>query len=128
MLGPARFAHIETCAREVCHAFKIKDEIEDCVVTLTSLDDILVSLRAELAELRGETAVSDKPVVPTKKKQDYKDLVDGQDIARAKRLVTARENAIKSVKSSIAKEKQQKPVVAGTLLERYKPRLHEDSR
>ena len=114
MLGPARFAHIETCAREVCHAFKIKDEIEDCVVTLTSLDDILVSLRAELAELRGETAGSDKPVVPTKKKQDYKDLVDGQDIARAKRLVTARENAIKSVKSSIQKEKQQKPVVAGT--------------
>ncbi|KAI0691097.1 ribosomal protein S5 domain 2-type protein [Cytidiella melzeri] len=104
MLGPARFAHIETCAREVCHAFKVKDELEECVTTLLSLDDILDALRSELAEL-NEAQLTGTEKGPAKKKPDYKDLMDAQDIARAKRLVTAREKAIKSVKSSIQKAK-----------------------
>lgn len=109
MLGPARFTHIEMCAREVCHAFKVKDEIEDCVATLTSLDDIMASLRVELAQLKEPQSTADK-AAPTKKQQDYKDLLGHQDVAKAKRLVVARENAIKSVKSSIQKIKeQQKP-------------------
>ncbi|KAI0090702.1 ribosomal protein S5 domain 2-like protein [Irpex rosettiformis] len=108
MLGPVRFAHIETCAREVCHAFRTKDETEECVATLANLDSILASLRAELAQSKGEATTTDKAAAPAKKKQDYKDLVDAQDIPRAKRLITARENAIKSVKSSIQKAKEQK--------------------
>lgn len=106
MLGPVRFTHIETCAREVCRAFRLKDDIEDGVATLVSLDDILGSLRSELAEMtKVQTTGSEK--TSKQKKQDYKDLLDSRDLARAKRLVTARENAIMSVKSSIQKAKDQ---------------------
>jgi hypothetical protein len=104
MLGPARFTHIETCAREVCRAFRLKDEIEESVATLISLDDILGSLRLELAEM-SKTTESDK--APKQKPQNYNNLLDSQDLARAKRLITARENAVKSVKSSIQKAKEQ---------------------
>ena len=54
MLGPVRFDHIETCAREVCHTFRLKDDMATSIATLTSLDDILASLRAELASLTGK--------------------------------------------------------------------------
>ena len=50
MLGPTRFDHIETCATEVCQAFKKKVEAEEFLITLTTLDDLLADLRAQLAE------------------------------------------------------------------------------
>ncbi|KAI5824266.1 ribosomal protein S5 domain 2-like protein [Schizophyllum commune Tattone D] len=50
MLGPTRFDHIETCATEVCQAFKKKVEAEEFLITLTTLDDLLAELRAQLAE------------------------------------------------------------------------------
>jgi hypothetical protein len=111
LLGPARFDHIETCAREVCRTFKRKEELEDCISTLGTLDDILADLRAELTNL-SETAtatnagISAKDISPrTPNKPDYSALREGDDLAKANRLVCARENAIKSVKSLIARRK-----------------------
>lgn len=97
MLGPARFTHIETCAREVCRAFKIHEDLEDCLVSLASLDDILASLRAELK-------ANSAPSAKKEKRPDYESIRKEKDLAKVKRLVRARENAIKSVKRLIAKE------------------------
>ncbi|KAJ3557456.1 hypothetical protein NM688_g1464 [Phlebia brevispora] len=101
MLGPVRFEHIENCAREVCHAFRIGDELEEQVATLRTLDDLLSMLRDELAELTG----AKQKAAGGAKKHDYQALLDTQDLAKAKRLVTARENSIRSVKTSLSKAK-----------------------
>lgn len=139
--------------------------MEECITTLSSLDDILATLRAELSELkatrlkneigsvsgdaqselvpeqgmetsndrdpnkRGEVTIlsqalpSSQPTVPpfllsssqssstsTKtadkgtKAPDYKSLRESLDLGKVKRLVTARENSIKSVKAALKKE------------------------
>ena len=104
MLGPVRFAHFETCTREVCRAFRLKDEMSDLVATLTSLDDILATLRADLARLTegpsgGDAAI---PSIPTARKPaNYESLKESLDVTKARRLVIARENAIKSVKTAL---------------------------
>jgi hypothetical protein len=111
MLGPARFTHIETCTREVCRAFKVRDEIEDCVAQLNSLDAVLAGLREELAQntvVAPDDMASDA-IVSVRLKQtkvtDYHELVACMDLKKARRLITARENSIKSVKTKIAKMK-----------------------
>jgi hypothetical protein len=111
LLGPARFAHIETCAQEVCRVFKRKEEFEDCLSSLSTLDDILADLRAELASLPAPSTTT-SPSTDTKdasprppKKPDYTLLKPDEDLAKAKRLLAARENAIKSVKALIANRK-----------------------
>ncbi|GBE80764.1 hypothetical protein SCP_0304830 [Sparassis crispa] len=111
MLGPARFAHFESCAREVCRTFRLQDDVETCIATLSSLDDILGSLRDELAKLLSSdtpttesSTTNDRPI--PKNPPDYTALRETLDIKKAKRLVTARENAIKSVKAALRKAKE----------------------
>jgi len=96
MLGPVRFTHIENCAREVCRAFKAVDEIEACVEDLKQLDEQLVQLRSELAKLSAPEA-EDTNSASSTRRNDYSTLLDPPDIPKAKRLITARQNAIKSV-------------------------------
>ncbi|CDO77518.1 hypothetical protein BN946_scf184912.g17 [Trametes cinnabarina] len=132
MLGPARFDHIELCAREVCRTFRLKDDMATCIATLTSLDDILASLRAELASLTAAITVktdtdsstqtagntsatapsevdSSHPITPAPTAKSatahpsYTALEESLDITKAKRLITARENSIKSVKLALQK-------------------------
>jgi hypothetical protein len=114
MLGPARFSHIETCAAEVCKTFKQSEELRDCISILQTLDDLLAQHRSELAALtpkssedaeRSSSLTGDSNSRASSsqrdvKKPDYKDL----DVAKAKRLIQARENSIKSVKALIAKK------------------------
>lgn len=52
MLGSARFSHIETCAAEVCKAFKQTEELQDCVAALAMLDETLAELRRKLSALK----------------------------------------------------------------------------
>ncbi|KAJ3487545.1 hypothetical protein NLI96_g3447 [Meripilus lineatus] len=151
LLGPIRFDHIDACARQVCRTFLLYEQTEDHITTLSSLDDILSTLRSELAELkknqkpnptdetetktdggaysldgvpgRGHEGLTktlskedrDKPfadadkaeTVPSStpsrsaKRPDYKSLRESQDVSKLKRLITARENSIKSVKAAI---------------------------
>ena len=113
MLGRVRFDHIEMCAREVCRTFRRKDDMATCIATLTSLDETLASLRSQLAATTAvssttETAdneqkdsnlvVSRRPATPS-----YTALEESLDISRAKRLITARENSIKSVRAALKK-------------------------
>ncbi|KAL0072488.1 hypothetical protein AAF712_000251 [Marasmius tenuissimus] len=106
MLGPARFSHIETCAFEVCHSFKRKEDLRECILALNTLDDTLADLRRELAELtqgednQNESRSSDK--TGRRKPPNYSEMTEA-DLPKAKRLVLARENAISSVKKLIAK-------------------------
>ena len=115
MLGRVRFDHIEMCAREVCRTFRRKDDMATCIVTLTSLDETLASLRSQLAAAMAmaesstieiadkeqedsNLAVSRRPATPS-----YTALEESLDIPRAKRLITARENSIKSVRAALKK-------------------------
>ena len=101
LLGPARFTHIETCASEVCREFKRSEELRESITTLQTLDDLLVTLRDQLASLttQSSTASSSTPE-RNSKKPDYK----GMDVVKAKRLIQARENSLRSVKVLIAKK------------------------
>jgi hypothetical protein len=118
MIGPARFVHIETCAREVCRDFKITDEMEDTLDALRTLDADLAQQRATLATLADAPkpdapapAVADEPDTallgkrkrPATEPPDYADLLASKDVKKARRLVTARENAVRSVKALIQK-------------------------
>ncbi|KAH9942139.1 ribosomal protein S5 domain 2-like protein [Epithele typhae] len=105
MLGPARFDHVETCAREVCRTFRLKDDMATAVSTLKSLDDVLASLRKQLAPLqtRPEKADGTSTLAPKKAADPYSALETSLDIAKAKRLITARENSIRSVKLALKK-------------------------
>jgi transposase len=124
MLGPIRFNHIEDCTREVCKTYRVKDEMDDAVSTLIALDETLSRLRSELESLSTESPAKSSPNTaapssasageliseerPTKKKdttQDYSDLKRSHDLARAKRLITARENSIKAVQNLTDKAK-----------------------
>lgn len=95
MLGPVRFTHIETCAAEVCKQFKLEEDLKDCRTMLSSLDDILAELRSEFVSLTGKPS--------THKTMDY-DSVD--DLSKLRKLVIAREAAIKSIKALIGKAKE----------------------
>ncbi|KAL1938527.1 hypothetical protein VTO73DRAFT_11550 [Trametes versicolor] len=119
MLGPVRFDHIEMCTREVCRTFRLKDDMATSVATLTSLDDILASLRAELASLSASKppaeaegsqasaegdAVAAVAAVPAKKpRPSYAALEESLDVTKARRLITARENSIRSTKVALEK-------------------------
>jgi uncharacterized phage infection (PIP) family protein YhgE len=100
MLGPVRFNHIETCTSEVCRSFKKSEELKEAVTMLNTLDDILAQLRSELAQL--SSGVEGAPTETQSKKPEYPAWTP-EDLPKAKRLVTARERAIATVKKMIAK-------------------------
>ncbi|KAG2750861.1 ribosomal protein S5 domain 2-like protein [Suillus brevipes Sb2] len=119
LLGPARFTHIETCASEVCRAFKRVEEMEECISTLTRLDNMLASLRQELSDLtqNSELAMSgstsaqapsgenDSAEGRRSRQPDYTIMQRDLDITKARRLVGARESAVKSVQSLLSKKR-----------------------
>ncbi|KAL4071290.1 ribosomal protein S5 domain 2-type protein [Scleroderma yunnanense] len=116
LLGPARFKHIETCASEICRKFMKIEEVEECIQTLATLDDLLATLRQELNPSTGGTSsetAGNKDGTPstsrqrstvTNKPRDYGGMRDTLDLTRARRLIHARESAIKSVKTLIARQ------------------------
>ncbi|KAG6920188.1 hypothetical protein DXG01_004957 [Tephrocybe rancida] len=101
MLGPARFTHIETCATEVCQEFKRSEELRECISDLTTLDAVLAGLRAEYSEASPANKAMASNTLP----KDYASL----DVEKGRRLVKARENAIRSVKLLIAKRRDLPP-------------------
>ncbi|KAF8435023.1 hypothetical protein L210DRAFT_1053885 [Boletus edulis BED1] len=108
LLGPVRFTHIETCAREVCRKFKKIEEMDECVQTLRTLDDLLATLRADLAMAHKEGGIQDssgtaESLVAKPKVPDYHAMQDSLDLTKAKRLIHARECAIKATKTLIEK-------------------------
>lgn len=105
MLGPARFSHIERCALEVCQAFKRSEELRENIATLQTLDVLLDQLRSDLSQLTHPDSSTPPDLQSTRKQPNYTDL----DVPKTKRLIRARENAVKSVKSLISKHKEVHP-------------------
>lgn len=105
MLGPVRFTHIQNCAREVSRVFREIEEIEGCIEELQELDEELLQLRALLPRNDG-TENSGSPTKP----RDYRAmLLETRDVEKAKRLVRARQNSVKSMQSIIASSNTEKP-------------------
>ncbi|KAG6878183.1 hypothetical protein C0993_010944 [Termitomyces sp. T159_Od127] len=98
MLGPTRFSHIETCAAEVCQEHKRSEELRECISELTNLDAVLAGLRAEYSG----TSPTDTSTTGRTTPKDYVNL----DLVKGRRLIKARENAIKSVKLLLAKRRE----------------------
>ncbi|KAH8112854.1 ribosomal protein S5 domain 2-like protein [Phellopilus nigrolimitatus] len=106
LLGPVRFTHIETCTREVCRAFKVIEEVEAIIEELKELDVKLAQLRADLARSSASTTAGTSEVnAPNRTAPDYNLmlLTPVPDLTRAKRLLTARQNAIRSVSGILAR-------------------------
>lgn len=122
-MGPSRFDHIETCAVEVCRVFKRSEELRESITTLETLDVILEGLREELRMLQQQAASTSSTTIGSnlesqpvllisgkefdigqgpgprgeKRKPDYSSL----ELARVRRLIRSRENALKWVKDSL---------------------------
>jgi chromosome segregation ATPase len=109
MLGPARFSHIETCSLEVCRVFKRREEIDDCTSTLTTLDALIAQLRSELKDISPQqsTASASRSFRGHEGKitTDYSWVEN--DIPKAKRNITAKENTISTLKKMIAKRREE---------------------
>lgn len=111
LLGPTRFRHIETCTSEVCRKFNKAVEMDESIQTLSTLDDILATLREELNALKSGSSSTSETSTDTGGRQamnkvhDYSAVRDALDLSKAKRLIHARESAIQAVKSLIAKQK-----------------------
>lgn len=89
------------------------EEMEECVQTLRTLDDLLTSLRTRLAMLREKTensssssasgAAPDSGSGTKQKAPDYRAMQQALDLTKAKRLIHARECAINNTKTLINK-------------------------
>lgn len=93
--------------------------MEECISTLTRLDNMLASLRQELSDLtqNAELAMSgstsaqatsgenDSAEGRRSRQPDYTVVQRDLDITKARRLVGARESAVKSVKSLLSKKR-----------------------
>ena len=103
LLGPVRFTHIETCTREVCRTFKLVEDVESAIEELKELDEKLARLRSELAEVQSHSEKPEEtstPISTPREPPDYRAMLlsPSPDLARAKRLIAARQSAIRSVK------------------------------
>ena len=106
MLGPVRFTHIQDCARQVCQVFRVEDEMQDCISTLQSLDDILADLRSEFAKIKQAGSQDSKSEARSDPAKDYLVLQKSLDIAKARRHISAREKSIESVKTLISEQQE----------------------
>jgi len=97
LLGSARFSHIKTSASEVCQEFKRKEALQECISTLTTQD------------AQPSPAPNHSMSLATPSSKDYSDI----DLAKGKRLIKARESAIKSIKLLLVKrrESRNEPVI-----------------
>lgn len=96
MLGSARFAHIEHCAHDVCVKFEVIEQIGSHIRDLHRFDETLADLRYRYKKLQDSSAEK-TTYIPT----DYSSLLEMADLPRARRLVNARQGAIRSVQGLI---------------------------
>ncbi|PCH35802.1 ribosomal protein S5 domain 2-like protein [Wolfiporia cocos MD-104 SS10] len=113
MLGPVRFTHFETCTREVCRAFRLTEEMAALVSTLSSLDDILATLRAEYPLIISKDSSQPGTSSSERRTPDYSALKQSLDISKVKRLIAARENSIKTVKNALREKRESTVTTSG---------------
>lgn len=93
--------------------------MEECISTLTRLDNMLASLRQELSDLTQNSEMAMSGSTSAQAASGENDNVEGRrsrqpdytimqrelDLTKARRLVGARESAVKSVKSLLSKKR-----------------------
>ncbi|GJJ06219.1 hypothetical protein Clacol_000409 [Clathrus columnatus] len=109
LLGPARFSHIEHCTHDACVKFMVIDDIESHIRTLHQLDETLFDLRYRYKKLQDPNAEKSE-YTPS----DYSSLLETTDLPKARRLVNARQGAVRSVHASL-REYSQKEQKGGDL-------------
>lgn len=108
LLGPARFEHIEKCAREVCASVRRIEQVEELISQIETLDKVLTDARQDLkriSQLDTSIGTSSKSIQRTK--ELYVLIKTELDVDRAKKLVKARESAVNAVKLMISKKRSQ---------------------
>lgn len=93
MLGPRRFNDISKVTLEALYRFRDAEEIQELEKQLLSKDDEIASLLSRLNRLEGKLTTT------SPEKPDY----EGLDLAKAKRLMVARDMRLKNLKARIGK-------------------------
>jgi hypothetical protein len=100
MLGPARFEHIRTVARDAIAKLLVAIELDD-------LRDLLLAKDAKIVDLAGIAA----PASPGK--DPYADL----DVVKARRLIVARDKRIALLESHAKAAAEKESLAAGDVEE-----------
>lgn len=93
MLGPRRFNDISKVTLEALYRFRDAEELHTLRKTLTSKDDEITTLLSTLNRLEGKLSTT------SPEKPEY----DGVDLAKAKRLLVARDMRLENLKARIQK-------------------------
>ncbi|KAG0146061.1 hypothetical protein CROQUDRAFT_657853 [Cronartium quercuum f. sp. fusiforme G11] len=106
LLGPVRFEHIETCARDACKVFQSVDALDDDLVRLKDLDDQVDRLRFELNSFNSPNQTPSNPSSSQINSNKYDYLKDPIiDLKASAKLITARQQTIAVLQKLINKAK-----------------------
>lgn len=107
MLGPRRFNDISKVTLEALYRFRDAEEVQELERQLASKDDEIASLLSRLNRLEGKLTTT------SPEKPDY----EGLDLAKAKRLMVARDMRLKNLNARIeklqAEEEEELPDLPG---------------
>lgn len=96
MIGPIRFTHIETCAREAVAEYMKMEQVVALRQDLEGLDDLIEELRADL------NGPSDEPVVA--KKRPYQSWTEPE---RFEKLIKSKNATVRMLVDKVAAKKTQ---------------------
>ena len=106
MLGPIRFQHIIQCARDAIMVYRRQRSIDTAEIQklnrlLSARDKTIVLLRAMLTE---QQSTSTETMVASQGSQSgiETEKSTGQDVAKLRRLLFARDSTIRSLRTNLA--------------------------
>ncbi|PWN33419.1 uncharacterized protein FA14DRAFT_161282 [Meira miltonrushii] len=100
MLGPARFRHIEECAKAALARHMVNEAMIDLRTELVELDEKINAIRSQRDTVSSPAGSSQTPA-SQKQKNNYDDLTDPE---RAQRLIMARKKQIELLQKSAKKQ------------------------
>jgi hypothetical protein len=108
LIGPIRFNHIETCAREAVVEYTKMEQVFTLRQELEELDDLVDELRAEVNQAeqpkpaQGPEADAEIPVVRSGGSRTYRLMTD---VVKLERLIKAKSMTIKVLIEKVAMKK-----------------------
>ncbi|MCO5585227.1 hypothetical protein L7F22_039160 [Adiantum nelumboides] len=100
MLGPARFRHIEECAKAALARHMVNEAMVELRTELMELDEKINMIRSQRDTTSSPSISSQTPAIQ-KQKSNYDDLTDPE---RAQRLIMARKKQIELLQKSAKKQ------------------------
>jgi len=104
LIGPVRFNHIETCAREAIVEYTKNEQVFGLRTELEELDDLIDELRADLAqpEKTEEEGEQSGASVKSGGSRTYRLMTD---VPKLERLIKAKSMTIKVLVEKVAMKK-----------------------